>query len=252
MRWDHAISDGTALVVNVEVVVITKGANAGTLYRFKGAVDPSVLVQADHPATLDSLQTDLSTQDFSDSTRWEKVKSTAYRLFKGDTVRVAQGHDGGGESGRIYRYIGTNNQLFTADEDYSDTERWQIQEATLSVSVLEAGQRWKLVDAAGQSYTLSLNQPPEGSNASTTVVLSRNSINALSVAASAAVGLGGGGAGLAFSGAGAVALNTVTGATEAPRLPPCRLPWGRAPAVAWGRPSVSRWRATSSASLVWA
>ena len=154
---------------------------------------------------LAELEIDLETEDFSDTDRWEEVKVNAYRVNKGDTVRVARGHEGGGEEDRIYRYIGVNNMLLMADEDYSDESRWQLAPVEVSVSVIEEGKRWKLVDAAGKSYTLTFNEAPSGSAAASTAVVSRNSINAVSVAASAAIGISGGGSGLAFSGAGAVA-----------------------------------------------
>ena len=37
---------------------------------------------------LDGLEFDLSEEDFEDTDRWEEVKVNAYRLSKGDTVRV--------------------------------------------------------------------------------------------------------------------------------------------------------------------
>lgn len=211
LSWDYSTADGTVTVNKDEVVGVASGKDAGTLYRFKGADDNS---SAD-TAALNELEVDLSKEDFSDTDRWEKVNQKIRWLMRGDTVRVTDDHRGGGEAGRVYRYIGPSNSLFTDNEDYGDEARWLRLETALNVSVIEEGLRWKIVDALGKSYTLSFNAPPAGSSALPTAVISRNSINAVSVAASAAVGLSASGPAVAVSGAGAVAVNSISGFTDA-------------------------------------
>ena len=226
LSWDYTQEDGVQTLLKGDRVAIVLGEDAGKVYEYKGelplddlALDEEAIAEGGADAAadeaLDGLEFDLSEEDFEDTDRWEEVKVKAYRLSKGDTVRVARGHEGGGEEDRIYRYVGVNNVLFTADEDYSDESRWQMMPVEVTVSVVEEGKRWKLVDAAGKSYTLTFNEAPAGSSAASTAVVARNSINAVSVAASAAIGISGGGTGLAFSGAGAVALNTISGSTDA-------------------------------------
>jgi hypothetical protein len=225
LSWDYTPDDGLQTLLKGDRVGIALGDDAGKVYEFKGqlALDDLELDEAELAEGADAaadevlaeLEIDLETEDFSDTDRWEEVKVNAYRVNKGDTVRVARGHEGGGEEDRIYRYVGVNNMLLMADEDYSDESRWQLAPVEVSVSVIEEGKRWKLVDAAGKSYTLTFNEAPSGSAAASTAVVSRNSINAVSVAASAAIGISGGGSGLAFSGAGAVAVNTISGSTDA-------------------------------------
>ena len=217
LAWDFSSEAGKVLLLNGNVVGIATGKDAGTLYRFKGTSDVAGLVSTDpaKSSSLSDLQVDLSKENYSDTKRWEKVKASPHWLVKGDTVRVLPSHAGGGEPNSVYRYIGTSNQLLMGDENYSDNSRWALQAPEITVSVMQAGLRWKLVDASGKSYTLTFTAPPAGSSAATTAVISRNSINAVSVAASAAIGLSAAGVGLALSGAGAVAVNTISGATDA-------------------------------------
>ncbi|MFZ9813549.1 MAG: hypothetical protein ACO3DD_10780, partial [Burkholderiaceae bacterium] len=114
----------------------------------------------------------------------------------------------GGKGGAVYKYIGVNNkEVNLAQADYSDEESWQLVEPTLSISIVDEGVTWKITDADGKTYLLS----KEGDKLS----LSKNNINALSVAASAAIGVAAGGSGMAFSGAGAVAVNRLSGSTDA-------------------------------------
>ncbi|NDG42278.1 MAG: hypothetical protein EBY28_23685, partial [Betaproteobacteria bacterium] len=164
---------------------------------------PAVYRYLGEAATLD-----LGTVNFTDTTLWVAADSSKI-LRKGDTVQVADDHRGGGDAGRVYSYIGKNKvSLDLSHVNYLDTSNWQAVVPVLEVSTIEAGKRWKLLDADGHSYTLTMD-------ASGSLGASRNSINAVSVAASAAIGLSASSAAVAISGAGAVAINSVMGHTDA-------------------------------------
>ncbi|MBF0263421.1 MAG: hypothetical protein HQL97_16470, partial [Magnetococcales bacterium] len=151
---------------------------------------------------------DLTTADFEDDDLWEKQDSQDKTMRKDDTVRLTNTYRNGGVGGAVYRFIGKNNQeLNLTQVDYSDTANWQKVLPELAVSVIEPGRIWQIVDADGKSFTLTL----DGQDVS----MARNNINALSVAASAAIGLAVGGSGIAISGAGAVAVNRLSGSTDA-------------------------------------
>ncbi|MBM3366475.1 MAG: hypothetical protein FJY48_12370, partial [Betaproteobacteria bacterium] len=170
------------------VRVAGTGEEPDSLYRYRGV-------------------TNLARADFSDDTLWEEIES-GKKLRKGDTVEVADDHSFGGEAGAVYEYIGKNNRRADlSQEDFTDEAQWERVLPTLEVSVIEEGKRWKVLDADGKTYTLS--------KSGDAMSVSRNSINAVSVAASAALGLSGGGNGIAVSGAGAVAVNSVSGSTDA-------------------------------------
>ncbi|MBF0462936.1 MAG: hypothetical protein HQL87_16320, partial [Magnetococcales bacterium] len=156
----------------------------------------------------DDATLNLAKADFTDTSLWEKLASQDKTLRKEDTVRLTNQYQNGGEGGAVYKYIGKNNEkLNLAQQDYSDESNWQKVEPELAVSVIESGKTWQIADADGKTYTLTLN----GQDLS----MARNNINAISVAASAAIGLAAGGSGLAFSGAGAVAVNRLSGSTDA-------------------------------------
>src|SRR5690606_10254951 len=129
-------------------------------------------------------------------------------LRDGDTVEVGQGYETGrGEAGRVYRYIGANQDgVDLARENYADATRW-LRVEKLKVSILVAGQSWALVAPDGKAYILALNE--DGA-----LVVSASTINAVAVAASIAVSFGGVGAGVAVAGAGAVAQNVIFSKTN--------------------------------------
>ena len=142
---------------------------------------------------------------------------------EGDTVQVAKGYTAGadmdydgskGQEGHVYRYIvmasetdDSENLIDLRTEDYTDTTRWQLVDK-LKVSILVAGKSWVLMAPDGKTYVLELNE------AGDKISVSRDTINAVSAAASLAVGVGGT-AGIAVSGAGAVAQNVILTKTNA-------------------------------------
>ncbi|MFM8554766.1 MAG: hypothetical protein ACKODG_01045, partial [Betaproteobacteria bacterium] len=214
LSWVHKTSDGTVTVLKDDVVAVTTGKDAGSLYRFKGTTDVDQLAKAGDISEK-PFEINLGTEKLNDEERWKKLSTSKHWLMVGDTVRVSSGHASGGVAGQIYRYIGPGNTLLTADENYADAARWVPQQAGVTVSVIEEGIAWKLVDGAGKSYTMRFDPVPAGSTTSPTAIVSRNSINAVSVGASAALGFSFGGSGKSVSGAGAVAVNTIRGSTDA-------------------------------------
>ncbi|NDG43073.1 MAG: hypothetical protein EBY28_27960, partial [Betaproteobacteria bacterium] len=191
LYWDYTTDKGDTKLKTGDRVG-DANSELPAVYRYLGAA-----------ATLD-----LGAVDFTDTTLWIAA-DTSKIIRKGDTVRVADEHRGGGEAGRVYTYIGKNKlSLDLSHVNYLDTSNWQPVLPVLEVSTIEAGQRWKLLDADGHSYTLTMD-------ASGNLGSSRNSINAVSVAASAAIGISASGTAVAISGAGAVAINSVMGHTDA-------------------------------------
>ncbi|MBM3203151.1 hypothetical protein FJZ55_04505, partial [Candidatus Woesearchaeota archaeon] len=188
--WQYTNQSGKKELKEGDLVGMATGALNG-VYRYLG----------------EDGKVDLNEADYTRTDQWEK-KTTETRLRKGDTVKVGDDHQAGGEAGYTYTYIGKNNaKLDLSEIDYTDDSQWEVLEPELSVSIIDAGRAWSVLDAMGTSYTLTL----DGDD----LTASRNSINAVSVAASAAVGLSASGMGLALSGAGAVAINTVNGGTNA-------------------------------------
>ncbi|MEN9773450.1 MAG: hypothetical protein RL322_520, partial [Pseudomonadota bacterium] len=196
LYWKYTSDEGEVDLEAGDLVGDVEGETGG-VYRYQGP-----------PEGEEGVPVNLAEADFSDEDRWEAVDPEDKLLRKGDTVALEPGYAFGGEPKTVYRYIGKNNQSVNLSmADYSDDTQWEQVKPTLSVSMLERGQVWRIVDAAGQSFNLAR----DGSALS----VLRNNINAVSVAASAAIGLAAGGSGLAFSGAGAVAINTLRGSTDA-------------------------------------
>jgi hypothetical protein len=151
---------------------------------------------------------DLTKEDFTKTDRWKRVTADKTEMFKGYTVQVADQHKAGGIAGMVYRYLGKNKlELDLSKTNYLDTQNWEVVKPVLDISMIEAGQRWMIHDGAGRAYTLTKTEDGQFS-------ITRNAINATSVAASAAISFGGGNA-VAVSGAGAVAINSVMGSTDA-------------------------------------
>ncbi|MGI9210888.1 MAG: hypothetical protein ACR2HF_00260, partial [Methylococcaceae bacterium] len=190
LYWDYTNESGEKEIKPGELVGMSVGSLNG-VYRYLG----------------DKATINLDDADYTNTDTWEK-KTSETQLRKGDTVKVADDHQAGGVAGYTYAYIGKNNAKIDLNEaDYTDDSQWELQVPELSVSVIDAGHSWSVLDAMGTAYTLTL----DGDSLAAT----KNSINAVSVAASAAVGLSASGTGLALSGAGAVAINTVNGGTDA-------------------------------------
>lgn len=136
-------------------------------------------------------------------------------IREGDTVRLEKDYAGGGLEGRVYRYIvmadeseDNENWIDLSTQNYADTSTWQLVDK-LKVSILVEGQSWTLAAPDGKTYVLELNETGDA------ISVSRNTINAVSAAASLAVGVGVGSLGIAVSGAGAVAQNVILTKTNA-------------------------------------
>ncbi|RPH74819.1 MAG: hypothetical protein EHM88_22150, partial [Candidatus Rokuibacteriota bacterium] len=146
-------------------------------------------------------------------------EGTTVQLEKG--YMAGEGEDGEydgskGEEGRVYRYIvmasetdEIANPIDLSTEDYTDTTKWQLVDK-LKLSILVAGQKWVLVAPDGKAYVLELITEDGVSKIS----VSRETINAVSAAASLAIAIGGSG-GISVSGAGAVAQNVILTKTNA-------------------------------------
>ncbi|MBF0461945.1 MAG: hypothetical protein HQL87_11155, partial [Magnetococcales bacterium] len=132
----------------------------------------------------------------------------ATNLKTDDTVKLTDSYKNGGQAGRVYRYLGsaTSVPVNLSTANYADSSRWALVKPQITLSQLDAGKGWLLVDANGTSYTLL----DTGGKLS----VSRTNINALSAAASVGIGVGGT-TGVAVSGAGAVAINAIQGFTDA-------------------------------------
>ncbi len=190
--------------------------------RFDDAVNEAVVDADDDRAILEALRTAFAeagkTLALYDTVATAAKYSTGdgeQDIREGDTVRLAKGYAGGGLEGRVYRYIvkasETNNNANNIDlgaQNYADTTRWQLVDK-LKVSILVEGTSWRLMAPDGKSYILELSED------GTKISVSRNTINAVSAAASLAVGVGIGSAGIAVSGAGAVAQNVILTKTNA-------------------------------------
>jgi hypothetical protein len=122
-------------------------------------------------------------------------------LREGTTVKIAFGYDEAkGDFGRVYRYIGSDdNNVDLGSQNYNDTTRW-VRLEKIKLTTIEKDQRWALAAPDGATYLLVRNGNKIG--------VSRNTINAVSAAASLAAGIGGT-AGVAVAGAGAVAQNVI-------------------------------------------
>ncbi|MEY2766050.1 MAG: hypothetical protein RL552_955, partial [Actinomycetota bacterium] len=178
LQWDYATTDGTQELDKGDKVGIVSGTFAGLVYEYIGTSD---------------WKTDLAKLDFNDTSRWKIVSSDYKRLERGDTVKLVDDYRYGGDGGAIYSYIGKNRIEYDLGRtDYSDTTRWERVRPDLDVSVLEAGNRWMVSDARGNSYALEV--------VGNTIEITRSNLNAISVAASMAVGIGK--TGIAVSGAG--------------------------------------------------
>ena len=135
---------------------------------------------------------------------------------EGTTVEVAKDYPSSqGQEGRVYRYIvkspeGSGGSISTPldlrTQNYKDTDKWQLVDK-LKVSILKE-RKWAVTAPDGRSYVLELNE------AGTSISISRQSINAVSSAASLAAAIGGS-AGIAVSGAGALSQNVVLTNTNA-------------------------------------
>jgi hypothetical protein len=142
-----------------------------------------------------------------------KTSDGTQDVREGATVEVAEGYDvTRGEARRVYRYIvfadnDDPNELDLGNQNYNDTSKWQLVEK-LRISILVPGESWMLIAPDGASYVLTLTD-------SGTLHVNRNTINAVSAAASVALGFSTGTLGAAISGAGAVAQNVILGGTEA-------------------------------------
>jgi hypothetical protein len=124
-------------------------------------------------------------------------------------VAVDETHSAGGVPGANYRFIASEAETIDlANEDYSDTQRWERVLPAISVQTIETGRMWSISAESGQTYHAILTADGQLS-------LEKPSITATTVAASLAAGIGLGGAGVAISGAGAYSDNRVYGDTAA-------------------------------------
>ncbi|MBF0186114.1 MAG: hypothetical protein HQM06_17230, partial [Magnetococcales bacterium] len=178
-------------------------------------VNESDADQADDARILAKLVVALAAQDLAlaavDTIHCDWVYTTAddpVALKQDETVRVGSGHTEGGKVGRVYRYLGADSAvpIDLSQENFADGSRWALVVPSVTLSQLEEGRGWLLVDADGSSYTLL--------NTDNALTVNRTNINALSVAASMGVGVGGT-TGAGVSGAGAVAINAIQGNTDA-------------------------------------
>lgn len=122
-----------------------------------------------------------------------------WSLGEGTTVKTADG---------VYRYLGYGvEDVNLSLTDFAGSSDWMKVE-NLRLNILVEGQRWLLFAPDGKTFVLELSED------GTTISVSRNTINAVSAAASLAVGVGGS-AGVGVSGAGAVAQNVILTKTNA-------------------------------------
>jgi len=190
--WDYSTDEESVELNNGDLVRDDSQLDKDVVYKYLGK----------------TAEIDLSTATFTDTKTWEKQSAPEKTLRKGNTVEISANYTNGGKGGAVYEYIGVNNKVVNlAQVDFSDEDAWKLVEPTISISVVDKDTTWKITDADGKTYLLS----KEGDKLS----LSKTNINALSVAASAAIGVAAGGSGMAFSGAGAVAVNRLSGSTDA-------------------------------------
>ena len=137
---------------------------------------------------------------------WRSDDATPRALDRGMTVRVDGSHTAGGTPGTIYRYVGASSAtpVNLRNVNYA-SGNWLAIDG-MRLTTLQAGQSWQLVGPDGETFLLVRNA--DGS-----IGVSKNTINAVSAAASLAAGFGK--VGVAVSGAGAVAQNVILGTTNA-------------------------------------
>ncbi|MGH3580599.1 MAG: hypothetical protein ACRDUB_03375, partial [Mycobacterium sp.] len=140
-----------------------------------------------------------------------------FEVVQGTTVKLAAGYSHGGIEGRVYRYVGAAPYVAKevptfhdlATENYASSD-WILVDK-LRVSTVEAGKSWVVIAPDGTTYLL---ERTSADGAPLTLSVGKNTISAVSAAASVAVGIGGT-AGVAVAGAGAVAQNVILGTTKA-------------------------------------
>ncbi|MHA2248433.1 MAG: beta strand repeat-containing protein, partial [Candidatus Hodarchaeales archaeon] len=117
------VGQGSVTIENVDTVRLADGYNyiggdVGSTYKYIGA---------------GPLELDLRIQDYSDSTKWEKVVDNfAYTSVDGsveikyeDKIRLIDGYAGGGRGGSVYEYIGPDDiNIDLNHADYSDKGLW--------------------------------------------------------------------------------------------------------------------------------
>ncbi|MBT7080530.1 MAG: hypothetical protein HN929_03525, partial [Chloroflexi bacterium] len=127
-------------------------------------------------------------------------------LVPENTVKVASGHTAGGIAGKVYRYMGEEQDdvdLSTVNYESSD---WMEVE-NLKISTLQQDKEWLLMSADGETFILKTKDD-------NTIAVYKTNITAISLAASLSAAVGGA-AGIAISGAGAVAQNIILTKTNA-------------------------------------
>ena len=110
LDYQHLATTTGQTAIGFNTRVLRPGTAQGerdTVYRFVGVTSGTVNV-------------DLSTEDYSDTSRWRAVhrRSTT-------KVRVAQSHTGSGVKGGIYRFIGTPGNADLSLENYANQSRWE-------------------------------------------------------------------------------------------------------------------------------
>ncbi len=166
------------------------------------------LAMYDTVATAAQYRTSDGDPDVDDG-KLDVREGTTVLLEKGYMAGAEGDYDGSkGTEGRVYRYIvmasetdDSENLIDLSTENYTDTTKWQLVDK-LKVSILVEGKKWVVVAPDGKAYVLELNATGDK------IGVSRETINAVSAAASLAVGIGGS-AGIAVSGAGAVSQNVI-------------------------------------------
>ncbi len=141
---------------------------------------------------------DLATDDWSSTAAAYTTADGLQTINRGDLIRDLA-------TGNAYRFVGTNPSVVDLSTETFSGVDWVL-ELPITVSTLVEGQSWTIVDGAGVVYDVR--------NTSTGIVVSRATVSVVAAAAALAVGVGGT-AGVAVAGAGAVAINSVTGSTNA-------------------------------------
>ncbi len=189
----NAQTKGTPLGTTVK---ISDGARAGDVYEYLG------------PTLTQPVQTGTS----SDTKALTKNE---------DFILVADDYKGSGTLGAIYKYIGESTGATAVDlsqEDYTDTDRWQL--VSIDLRILDYSDRslWKQVnvdDSQPNEVRAYLeNTSVQASGALTLDAQSSQSITA-KVGSGAAALSGGGTAGIAASGAGVYAENRINSVVQA-------------------------------------
>ncbi|MFN9549073.1 MAG: hypothetical protein ACK56Q_02210, partial [Pirellulaceae bacterium] len=146
-------------------------------------------------------QVDLATDDsVASPSVYVSNRSAPVNLKSGATVKIASGHPSGkGDVGRVYQYIGADSSnIDLRSIDYTSSNWVRLEK--LKLTVVEEGNRWTLAAPDGDTYLLTL--------VGGKIVVSKNTINAVSAAASLSVGIAST-AGVAVSGAGAYSQNVI-------------------------------------------